>query len=543
MADKRITELNLHTSPQLSDVLPIVNSSETKKIAFGTLKEKIQEGLVSGSSQIILDDVSNFTSYSSSIDARIIAATNEQELSNYALISGGNEFIGDQTITGSLFVQGQTEFGGDLVPKTPQGATLGTSERPFREIYLQSGSISIESDTPGDPAATISNFNGNLDIRAAGFSISSGSKTPFTLDREGQLLIKTSFIDPTKVAFVQIIGNDEGDSSIPTIPGTTLQSTGFNNVPNRILFDSYGEDTYSTVVLRNAGGTAASPINTNSGSMGRIGVRGYNDAQQFGTDEITPDAYIGFYSPYGFASGSRPAEIRFFTTPSGSNDSRIVGTLNNTTFNISGSFSASLSEGHLLVGDGNNRTQEIPTSSFVQTSQTGSLVNSVYGLFNQTGSATPISASVLETNLIGGGVGTLSVPANGFQVGDAYRAVLTGHCTFHNGDTLQIRIKAGSVVLADTGTLTLANATAKHWQMEVYFSIRKTGTAGVGSIATGGKFTYSEDSAGKINGTNFSTENATTFDTTIPNTLVITGQFNHNDNTIYTDIFTLTKTF
>ena len=43
MADKRITELNLHTSPQLSDVLPIVNSSETKKIAFGTLKEKIQE--------------------------------------------------------------------------------------------------------------------------------------------------------------------------------------------------------------------------------------------------------------------------------------------------------------------------------------------------------------------------------------------------------------------------------------------------------------------------------------------------------------------
>lgn len=35
MADKRITELNLHTSLELSDVLPVVNSSETKKVALG----------------------------------------------------------------------------------------------------------------------------------------------------------------------------------------------------------------------------------------------------------------------------------------------------------------------------------------------------------------------------------------------------------------------------------------------------------------------------------------------------------------------------
>jgi hypothetical protein len=57
---------------------------------------------------------------------------------------------------------------GDIVPTTPQGSTLGSIDRPFAELYLQSGSISIESDTPGDPSAIISNNNGNLEISVGG---------------------------------------------------------------------------------------------------------------------------------------------------------------------------------------------------------------------------------------------------------------------------------------------------------------------------------------------------------------------------------------
>ncbi len=65
---------------------------------------------------------------------------------------------------------------GDIVPTTPQGATLGSIDRPFSELYLQSGSISIESDTPGDPSAIISNIDGNLEISVGGMSlIESGS--------------------------------------------------------------------------------------------------------------------------------------------------------------------------------------------------------------------------------------------------------------------------------------------------------------------------------------------------------------------------------
>jgi len=57
---------------------------------------------------------------------------------------------------------------GDIVPTTPQGATLGTIDRPFSDLFLQSGSISIESDTPGDPSAVISNTSGNLEISVGG---------------------------------------------------------------------------------------------------------------------------------------------------------------------------------------------------------------------------------------------------------------------------------------------------------------------------------------------------------------------------------------
>jgi hypothetical protein len=60
---------------------------------------------------------------------------------------------------------------GDILPATSQGATLGSIDKPFAELYLQSGSISIESDTVGDPSALISNVSGNLDISVGGMRL------------------------------------------------------------------------------------------------------------------------------------------------------------------------------------------------------------------------------------------------------------------------------------------------------------------------------------------------------------------------------------
>jgi hypothetical protein len=168
-----------------------------------------------------------------------------------------------------------------------------------------------------------------------------------------------------------------------------------------------------------------------------------------------------------------------------------------------------------------------------------------YGLYTQTASSTPVTNTTTETSLLDGGVGTLTVPANGFKVGDSFHAILTGYISSVNNHTLTLRIKSGSVVLATTGSITMAATTGRHWKLEVYFTVRTLGVSGVASIATGGTFMYTKNASTNFEGTNFSTETTTGFDTTISNTLSITAQWGtaNAGDSIYSEIFTLNKTY
>lgn len=166
-------------------------------------------------------------------------------------------------------------------------------------------------------------------------------------------------------------------------------------------------------------------------------------------------------------------------------------------------------------------------------------------LYTQTNSSTPVTNTLVETSLLDGGLGTLTVPANGFKVGDSFHAVLTGHISSVNNHTLHIRVKTDGIILADTGVITMATATNRHWKLEIEFTVRAIGASGVAKIATGGTFFYTKNAATTFEGTNFSTETITGFDTTISNTLSITaqwGQANSGDS-IYSEIFTLNKTY
>jgi len=167
------------------------------------------------------------------------------------------------------------------------------------------------------------------------------------------------------------------------------------------------------------------------------------------------------------------------------------------------------------------------------------------GLYAQTASSTPVTNTTTETSLLDGGVGTLSVPANTFKVGDSFHAILSGHISSVNNHTLRIRIKSNGTTLADTGTITMAGSTNKHWKLEVYFTVRVLGGSGTAKIATAGTFMYTKDASNAFEGTNFSTETSTGFDTTINNTLVITAQWGTANigDSIYSEIFTLNKTY
>ena len=169
-----------------------------------------------------------------------------------------------------------------------------------------------------------------------------------------------------------------------------------------------------------------------------------------------------------------------------------------------------------------------------------------YGLFAQTGNSAIITNTTVESSLLDGGLGSLTIPANGFQVGDSFNGVLIGHLSCVSTATLHIRVKTASgILLADTGAMAMSLTTAKHWKLDVNFTVRTLGAAAVASIASGGLFAYTKNSGLNFEGVNFSIVNNTTFDTTVLNTLVITAQWNTNNagNSIYSEIFTLNKVY
>lgn len=168
-----------------------------------------------------------------------------------------------------------------------------------------------------------------------------------------------------------------------------------------------------------------------------------------------------------------------------------------------------------------------------------------YGLFAQTANSSPITNTTTETSLINGGVGSLSVPANGFAVGDSFRAVMAGILNCANNQTIRIRVKAGSVVLLDSGVQSISNITNDVFSLNVDFTIRALGAAGVASIVSLGTFHYVKTSNATAQGFAFNTVNSTTFDTTINNTLDITVQWGaaNAGNSIFSDIFILNKTY
>jgi hypothetical protein len=184
-------------------------------------------------------------------------------------------------------------------------------------------------------------------------------------------------------------------------------------------------------------------------------------------------------------------------------------------------------------------------STFIQTNPL-QIVPTNYGLFAQTANSAIITNTTVESSLINGGVGTLTVPANGFQVGDSFRAQFGGVVNADNNETIRIKVKAGSIILLDSGLQNLGSSVIDDvWSLNIDFTIRALGVAGVASIVCLGAFHYTKTNNASVQGFGFNVVNDTTFDTTISNVLDVTAQWGNasTGNNIYSDIFILNKTY
>lgn len=143
------------------------------------------------------------------------------------------------------------------------------------------------------------------------------------------------------------------------------------------------------------------------------------------------------------------------------------------------------------------------------------------GLYSSTADSTAVTGTA-ETSLIGAGQGSLSVPANGFQVGDSFSFNIQGHLTCTNGDELTMKIQFNGVDELVIGPLTMPNISDLHWEADGFFTIRSLGVGGV--VMSSFKFTYEENASDKFSGT--AVTQSASLNTTVATTLDIVASWN-----------------
>ncbi len=167
------------------------------------------------------------------------------------------------------------------------------------------------------------------------------------------------------------------------------------------------------------------------------------------------------------------------------------------------------------------------------------------GTYAQTALGTLITDTIVQTSLIGPGVGSLIVPANGFTVGDSFTAKMCGNLSCANNETIHIRIKSDGVVIGDLGVFEMNTTTNKFFELFVDFTVTKIGGAGVAELFVNGQYSYNQDTAGILKGSNFALISNTVFNTTVENALSITAEWGSakTDNKIQSQNFVLTKIY
>jgi hypothetical protein len=169
-----------------------------------------------------------------------------------------------------------------------------------------------------------------------------------------------------------------------------------------------------------------------------------------------------------------------------------------------------------------NRTATFQDKSGVVAYTSDIAATTNYGLYSQTDEIAPVTG-LTEGTLIGPGLGTLSVPANAFQVGDCFTLKMSGKISNANNAQLIISLKSDGLIIGTTGTLTLPATTNKNWELSATFVIRIAGVATTAELQTNGSFIYNKNSSNAFEGQIFDYNESLNFDTTITNTLEITA--------------------
>lgn len=317
-----------------------------------------------------------------------------------------------------------------VVPST-SAWSIGTINRPFKDIWLSYGSINLANQTSGVSGIALSNSANFLTLGqgTAGIQIlnPSGSSI-FQATSAGKIATIVPTIPAGDIGAFSIVGSTGGAVQPIVNAGGMLHITGNDGSATRVTIDSFGQstNTFPAIVGRAGRGTAATPTQILSGDvMLRISAVGYNAASGFylPVNPQTSPTTIEAVAVEDFTN-SVGSQWNFYNAASGSNTKQLQlsinslgvtvpvasagitfgdGTFQNTAFNsVSGIWTPQLSAGTIGTGFGYNGA--LTTGSYYKTGKT------VYATFSVVLSSTDAaSGNVFLTNLpypinIGSGV-------------------------------------------------------------------------------------------------------------------------------------------
>jgi hypothetical protein len=241
---------------------------------------------------------------------------------------GNNTLVGTTTLTGSIFING------DIIPEVSKSFDLGSETNPWRSLYVQSGSISIQSDIPGGISAIISNANGNVTFAGAGFQLKSGSFVPFEVSSTARTIIRVPNIPANDIGGLSVIGSSDGAYQPVINPSGLIHLTSNDNQAARLTVDGFGTSIGAIFAGRHARGTAASPTPTLSGDvLARFAGLGYATSSYFPVVGAVPTS-LEFQATENYSTSSYGSRAAFYTYANGAVNRTLSATIDTTGITI-----------------------------------------------------------------------------------------------------------------------------------------------------------------------------------------------------------------
>ena len=246
-----------------------------------------------------------------------IGITGTSTLTGSFLVSGSTTQIGNNTLIGLTTLTGSIFIAGDFIPQISSSFTLGTLESPWKDIFIQSGSIIIRSDILGAAPAKVSNKVGDITIESAGFRLQSGSFIPFEISETARTVIRVPNIPAGDIGGLSIIGNSSGAYQPVINPSGMLHITSNDNQAARVTVDGFGSNIGAIFVGRHARGTAANPTPTLSGDiLARFSGLGYSTSSYFPIVGGVPTS-LEFQATENYSTSGAGSRAAFYTYRNG----------------------------------------------------------------------------------------------------------------------------------------------------------------------------------------------------------------------------------